>query len=457
MLVNAFNNEVPVRQFLLMAAAGTGKTFVQGAFINYVRAHTGNNVSFISMSTTAISAQLLPDGRTAHSTLKLPIEIYNGIARSSLAFDSPQAQQLREAKVLIWDEIFGARKELIEAGNIFFQGLHNNNKPFGDIIIVCSGDLRQTLPKLQHGQRASIVSSCFTRSTCFPSFVHLPLTENMRLQTSVNQEFAAYLLKVGNGTLEQNSTDNSIELPSYITTTSDIDELVIFVYGRNLELLTSEDLSSRAIISPLNINVRKINESILDRLRSDARDYFSTDDELDGEGNVINDLPMEVLNKMMRSGLPPYQLRLKPKAVVMCLRNLTREVCNGTKLQVQVLHNHLIDCLILTGPSRGKVVTIPRITLIDKKAVEQVILRRKQFPLALAYAMTIDKSQGQSLERVGIALDTQCFAHGQLYTALSRACNPTNLAVYQPESAVMAMKVRNIVWKEVFPKQTGTS
>ena len=57
------------------------------------------------MSTTAISAQILQEGHRAHSTLKFPIEINNGVVRSAIQFDSPLADQSRDAKVVIRDEI----------------------------------------------------------------------------------------------------------------------------------------------------------------------------------------------------------------------------------------------------------------------------------------------------------------------------------------------------------------
>ena len=230
-----------------------------------------------------------------------------------------------------------------------------------------------------------------------------------------------------------------------------LEELFNFVYGQDLNVLDHEQLSNFAILAPLNASVRDLNGMALDQLRGQPKLYLSTDDELDGAGNVITDLPPKVLNNMYRPGLPVHNLTLKVKALVMCMRNMSREVCNGTKLQVQVLHQNLIDCTILTGPARGSSISLPRITLTDKSSPDTVILRRKQFPVSLAYAMTIDKSQGQSLQRVGIALETPCFAHGQLYTALSRCRDPCSLAIYVPEGHIFGKRVKNVVWKEVYP------
>ncbi len=57
-------------------------------------------------------------------------------------------------------------------------------------------------------------------------------------------------------------------------------------------------------------------------------------------------------------------------------------------------------------------------------------MNRCQFPINLAYCMTIHKAQGQTFSKVGVNLDTPCFAHGQLYVALSRCCQSSDLRVF---------------------------
>ena len=72
------------------------------------------------------------------------------------------------------------------------------------------------------------------------------------------------------------------------------------------------------------------------------------------------------------------------------------------------------------GDFKGNKVHIPRIILESKKGVP-CTLQRKQFPVKLAFAMTINKSQGQTFEYVGVDLTEEVFSHGQLYVAFSRA------------------------------------
>ena len=75
---------------------------------------------------------------------------------------------------------------------------------------------------------------------------------------------------------------------------------------------------------------------------------------------------------------------------------------------------------------------------------------RLQFPVRLAFAMTINKSQGQLVEHVGINLQTSVFSHGQLYVAFSRCTSPLNISVLLPEQSQESRRTLNVVYKEVF-------
>jgi len=120
-------NNVPTKEgkveklFVINAAAGTGKTFTNDGAINYIRYYDGTNVCCIAVSTTAISAQLLLEGYTAHSTFKLPIRIdESNRVRCGIDFNSPLVEMLKKARMLVWDEAMSARKELVEAVIKFF-------------------------------------------------------------------------------------------------------------------------------------------------------------------------------------------------------------------------------------------------------------------------------------------------------------------------------------------------
>ncbi len=73
---------------------------------------------------------------------------------------------------------------------------------------------------------------------------------------------------------------------------------------------------------------------------------------------------------------------------------------------------------------------IPRISLSPSESLFPFRLRRRQFPIRPAFAMTINKSQGQTIKRVGLYLAKQVFSHGQLYVALSRSTSFSNITMY---------------------------
>ena len=453
-IVKCLSNRTQNKLIAIAAAAGTGKTYILNSIINWCLSTYGTNGSIIVVSTTAVSAQLLRFGQTAHSTFKLPLKLECNIAQCSLPLDSSIALQLKEAKIMIWDEIFSCRWELLAGVDNFLQQLKENRKPFGGITVVISGDYRQTLPKLHRGTRQQITRMCLTNSLFFRQFKLFTLNTNMRLRNSPdNQRFANFLLDIGNGTIHCKHL-NQIELPRFVNRATSIDDVIRFIYGSNPSSLSNEQIGKRTILAPLNSDVRELNSHILSLIPGSLCSYLSYDEEVDPNGDTIVDLPQESLHNIVRSGMPLHNLELKENCIVMCIRNLTREVCNGTKLVVLKLRKNIIDCKIITGPGANRIVSIPRITLTSDVEDSTIILKRRQFPLCLAYAMTIDKSQGQSLEYAGIVLKTQCFAHGQLYTAFSRASYSSNLIVYTEKNHTLNnYSVENIVWKEVIPKQ----
>jgi hypothetical protein len=111
--------------------------------------------------------------------------------------------------------------------------------------------------------------------------------------------------------------------------------------------------------------VHKINEAVGARLDGEAKEYLSVDameDDLNG-----NFFETEVLNAVNINGIPPHKLMLKIGAPIMLMRNLNADfgLCNGTRLRVLELRNHVIRAKIVTGERRGQYVLIPRIVFIS--------------------------------------------------------------------------------------------
>jgi len=141
----------------------------------------------------------------------------------------------------------------------------------------------------------------------------------------------------------------------------------------------------------------------------------------------------------MTGGLPPALLCLKVSSPVILLRNLDpgEGLCNGTRMVVLNVKRKMLQYRIISKDRRfrGKVVLIPRIRLSPNAKTLPMLLKRLQFPVRLAFAMTINKSQGQSIEHVGINLQTLVFSYKQLYVAFSRCTSPLNISVLLPEQS----------------------
>ncbi|XP_021721998.1 ATP-dependent DNA helicase PIF1-like [Chenopodium quinoa] len=151
----------------------------------------------------------------------------------------------------------------------------------------------------------------------------------------------------------------------------------------------------RAIITPTNDEVDMLNEKILTEFVGEEKTYYSCDTVPEDRQNLYQ---QEFLNSLSFGGLPPHILKLKVGSPIMLLRNIDTSsgLCNGTRLICSQLRDHVIEAEILTGSHKGTRVFIPRIpvkTAEDVKLPFEMI--RKQFPVKLCFALTINKSQGK--------------------------------------------------------------
>lgn len=199
-------------------------------------------------------------------------------------------------------------------------------------------------------------------------------------------------------------------------------------------------LGERTTLTAKNEDVHEINNQIFAMLPGVVTEYkFSNTVVVADE--VVN-FPPEFLNSLDLTGLPPHYLLLKMGSPIILLRNLDPpKLCNGTRLYVKKMLDNVIEVSILTGMGEGETV-FSRILFIWTDPPFN--FKRLEFPVRLAFSITINKSQGQSIKYCGVDLRSPCFFYGQLYVASSRVGLPKNLFILAPRD-----KTKNVMYNQV--------
>ncbi|GBP21190.1 ATP-dependent DNA helicase pif1 [Eumeta japonica] len=130
--------------FFLDAPGGTGKTFVISLILATIRSRCD---IALALASSGIAATLLDGGRTAHSALKLPLNLNTiDTPTCNISRSSAMGKLLMQCKLIVWDECTMAYKKSLEALNFTLKDLRRNNNIFGGLMILLAGDFRQTLP-----------------------------------------------------------------------------------------------------------------------------------------------------------------------------------------------------------------------------------------------------------------------------------------------------------------------
>lgn len=432
--------------FFIDGPGGTGKTFLYNTLYHLFM---GQGIRVSAVAWTGIAASLLPDGRTVHSRFKLPVPLLP-MSTSSIRPNSKEAEEIRMNRVIIWDEAPMAPCYALDAIDILLRDIMNINEPFGRKIMILGGDFRQVLPVIRFANRSDLIAASLKSSKLWCQFKIIRLNQNMRTGPG-EEEFSKWLMKLGNGEIGFDENDE-IDLPKSCVL-GDNNNLVSAIFGEDICIENITSLCNRSILCPKNEHYLLANEEVLQRLPGTEILYTSIDDVECEEVVEVNNYPTEFLNSLTPSGMPPHMLNLKIGAIVMLLRNLDvrQGLCNGIRLIIRRLLNHTIDCEIVTGSNKGNLVLIPRITLTPSDAFLPFKLRRHQFSIRLSFAMTINKSQGQTFDRLGLLLPQPVFSHGQLYVAFSRvrSLNAIKVKVITKEKNSDKCKTKNIVFKEI--------
>ncbi|KAL7139533.1 hypothetical protein ABFS83_09G058500 [Erythranthe nasuta] len=314
-----------------------------------------------------------------------------------------------------------------------YDGLKWVDKPFGGKVVVLRGDFRQILPIVLKASRQDIVHAMLNSSSLWYFCRVMKLSKNIRLQScsspsNVDEviEFGDWILKVGNGNVrEQYDGEASLEIPEDMLIDDSEDlfrDLPNFVYPDLLSNMYDPDyFQGRAIIAPTNERVESVNDHLMSLFPGEEKVYLSSD---------IQGRCTSYVNKKHQS---------------------SRGLCNGTRLQIIIIGIHVLHCKLLSDKNIGDIVFVPQMTLIPSNFGLSIKFQRRQFSLIVSFAMTINKSQCQTLSHVGLYLPRPVLSYDQLYIALSRVKSRCAIKiVIKWDSDELTDVTRNAVYKEVF-------
>ena len=457
-ITGAITNKQPLQLFL-DAPGGTGKTYCIDTILAWVRS---KSYVAIPVASSGIAATLLEGGRTFHSRFKISI----ATNLSTIKAQSGVAELIRHAKIIIWDEAPMAHKQLLESLDTILQDLMETSLPFGGKVILLAGDFRQVLPVVPGANQAQILDAILKASPLWTHFTRFNLTVNMRLQRSTHrldrpiiERYAKWLIEVGNGEIPHVAASNtnnivgndSISIPNFVRRVATVRMLINLVFPLLDQNWNDEKwMAGRAILCAKNNIVDDINDEIMKEFPGDVIECYSADYLKDENMSLANAVTPEYLNTLKVPGLPHHKLTLKKGMPVMLLRNLNSKLCNGTRLIVSKVFSSgkLLEAKVACT---GQMVFIPRIPLMSnadgKNGSNAFNWERRQFPIRVSFAITINKSQGQGFDEVGVYLPEPVFTHGQLYVASSRCTNPEGPIFAIPPMEDGQVITRNVVYK----------
>jgi len=358
----------------LTGGPGAGKTFILNKYISYLKKqHKGVAIT----ASTGIAATHM-NGVTIHSWSGMGIkDSLNSKEIKKLLAKSYLKKRFREINVLIIDEISMLLASQFDLVNRICQAFKGDFRPFGGMQIICAGDLFQLPPVEKNGERAKFVVESQAWQNMDIKICYLLEQHRHEDQQLVN------LLNY----IRHNEVEASWEILQNVTETDKIFSIL------PTKLYTH------------NVDVDAINNCELAKIQGKEFVYQM-------ESMGIKDM----VDSLIKNCLAPQELVLKKGAQVMFVKNNFEEgYVNGTRGQVIDFNEGGLP-IVKTFSGKQIVATPLSWTIEEDDEVKAAI---NQIPLRLAWAITIHKSQGMSLDTAEINL-SKCFVEGMGYVALSR-------------------------------------
>ena len=371
--------------FFLTGRAGTGKT----TFLRNVQKLV--NKQFITLAPTGVAA-ILAGGETIHSFFGLPMEICTPGTCGKM--NDAKILALLHADTIIIDEVSMVRCDIVDAIDYTMRRVLKTSLPFGGKQVIFIGDMFQLPPIVRSGAERDMMKDLYHTEDFF--FYKADVIKRLRLvkiefQKVYRQEDTQFLGILENIRLNNVTPENLMHLNERVCQPSKDEDMVI-------------------TLSSVNQTADNINQEKLSGLNTDLYTYEGT-----------------ITGKFEEKRLPvELNLNLKVGAQVMFTRNdQHKRWVNGTLGKVTKLTKDEIHVTTETGNTYA----VPCCTWdsvnyeYDKesrKLKKEVTGSFTQYPLKLAWAITVHKSQGMTFDKMYLDLSRGMFAAGQLYVALSR-------------------------------------
>ncbi|NTU69298.1 AAA family ATPase [bacterium] len=369
---------------LLTGPAGTGKTYILNEFIEYFRGK-GSNIAITA--STGIAATHI-NGRTIHSWAGLGIKQDLTQADLRKIVSNPAVRsRIKNADVLIIDEISMLHDFQLDMVDLIYRAIRHDDRPLGGVQLILCGDFFQ-LPPVDKGRSSG---DFITKSEVWG-----------RLNLKI-----CYLTK------QHRQSDNSLNDLLLSIRLGDVSQDHI----NSLKNRLNADLKQKEEVTKLfthNINVDTINLNKLKSLEEEEHIYKAK-----GEGKKA------LVDVLIKNCLAPEELILKRNAIVMFVKNdFAKGYVNGTIGKVIGFDD---DGYPIVRTRNGKrIVATPTDWAVEEN--NSILATITQVPLRLAWAITVHKSQGMTLDAAEIDL-SRAFTFGLGYVALSRVRSLENLTL----------------------------